>query len=64
MEFFLTISIVLFVIYYLFRPTSKSEEENFKSKNENDFQLSFFSDFSQLKFVEIKSFKIEEKKDD
>ena len=35
-----------------------------KSKNENDFQLSFFSDFSQLKFVEIKSFKIEEKKDD
>ena len=35
-----------------------------KSENENNFQLSFFSDFSQLKFVEIMSFKIGEKKDD
>ena len=33
MEFFLTILIVVFIIYYLFRPTSKIEEENFKSKN-------------------------------
>ena len=33
MEFFLTIVIVVFVIYYLFRPTSKTEEDNFNSKN-------------------------------
>ena len=33
MEFFITIVTVIFVIYYLFRPTSKKEEENFKSKN-------------------------------
>ena len=33
MEFFLTIAIVIFIIYDLFRPTSKKEEENFNSKN-------------------------------
>jgi len=33
MEFVLTLLIVIFVIYYLFRPTSKIEEDNFNSKN-------------------------------
>ena len=33
MEFLLFLAIGLFVVYYLFRPTSKIEEKNFKSKN-------------------------------
>ena len=33
MEFFLILLIIVFVIYYLFRPTSKIEEDNFNSKN-------------------------------
>ena len=33
MEFFITLPIVIFVIYYLIRPTSKEEEDNFNSKN-------------------------------
>ncbi len=33
MEFFLFVLISLFVIYYLFRPTSKEEKDNFNSKN-------------------------------
>ena len=33
MEFFLTIVIVIFVIYYLFRPTSKKEKERFEDKD-------------------------------
>ena len=33
MEIFLIVIMISFVIYYLFRPTSKQEEENFNSKN-------------------------------
>ena len=33
MELFLILSGVAIVIYYLFRPTSKEEEDDFKSKN-------------------------------
>ena len=33
MELFIILLIVIFVIYYLFRPTSKIEEDNFNSKN-------------------------------
>ena len=33
MELILITLCVFFVIFYLFRPTSKSEEENFKSRN-------------------------------
>tara|TARA_B100000575_G_scaffold156538_1_gene124958 strand:- start:116 stop:235 length:120 start_codon:yes stop_codon:yes gene_type:complete len=33
MEFFLSSLAIIFVIYYLIRPTSKEEEENFNSKN-------------------------------
>ena len=33
MEFFLIFLAVLFVVYYLIRPTSKEEEDNFNSKN-------------------------------
>ena len=33
MEIFLTFPIIIFLIYYLFRPTSKNEEEIFNSKN-------------------------------
>ena len=33
MEYFLTSIIIIFVLYYLFRPTSKEEEDNFNSKN-------------------------------
>ena len=33
MELFLILLIVIFVTYYLIRPTSKLEEDNFNSKN-------------------------------
>ena len=33
MEFFLIFLAVVFVVYYLIRPTSKEEEDNFNSKN-------------------------------
>ncbi len=33
MELILFLLIAIFVIYYLFRPTSKHEEDNFNSKN-------------------------------
>ena len=33
METFLFILIVAFVLFYLFRPTSEQEKDNFESKN-------------------------------
>ena len=33
MELFIFLGAGIFIVYYLFRPTSKIEEENFKSKN-------------------------------
>ncbi len=33
MELFLLLLTLAFVVYYLTRPTSKQEEENFNSKN-------------------------------
>jgi len=33
MELFLIFLVVVFVTYYLVRPTSKREEDNFNSKN-------------------------------
>tara|TARA_B100000530_G_scaffold276124_1_gene189090 strand:- start:120 stop:239 length:120 start_codon:yes stop_codon:yes gene_type:complete len=33
MEIILSILIAIFILYYLFRPTSKEEEDNFNSKN-------------------------------
>ena len=33
MELILFLLIAIFVIYYLLRPTSKQEEDNFNSKN-------------------------------
>ncbi len=33
MELVLFLLVSIFVIYYLFRPTSKEEEDNFNSKN-------------------------------
>ena len=33
MELFLFLIIVVFIVFYLTRPTSKQEEENFNSKN-------------------------------
>jgi len=33
MELIIILSVVAFVIFYLFRPTSKREEDNFNSKN-------------------------------
>ena len=33
MELLVILLVVVFLIFYLFRPTSKSEEDNFSSKN-------------------------------
>jgi len=33
MELLLIVFVVVFLIFYLFRPTSKREEDNFNSKN-------------------------------
>lgn len=33
MELFIFLGAGLFIVYYLFRPISKIEEKNFKSKN-------------------------------
>ena len=33
MEYLITFIVVIFVIFYLFRPTSKQEKINFESKN-------------------------------
>ena len=33
MEVFIILITIIFLIYYLFRPTSKQEKDNFESKN-------------------------------